>query len=837
MVRVLSLWERVREAEMEDLNALTFGTDVIFWDGIGVVQLLQSVFALESSARAEALEFLRESASNFGLHISEHPTRNGTKGSAQTESSALVKHNVESDKDYQTQENSVQFIDKSCNSVFSNASLDSGDKTILKKCVKFLEPENDEVFNNSTNKCDSKFCTVSNLNDSKVRTRKSRQKNSQSSEGLPNLEHMRNKNETETIVQPSIDNETVTTRETCETKKETVENVDDVETENETLKCPGCMVTCETKQLLFQHFTSHGKASLSCRLCRSNFSNMLHFWKHQKKNECKLSLFKCMECGEKFKYRRHYLKHLLGHNDNNCRYCDEKFSTWVLYKHHLKEKHPDIKMDRDLIPCKFCAMSFRRHLGLYNHYQVEHSKGKFVCLSCGLLLPTKEKYKEHVLVHESEKLWKCKICKMKFYRRQQLLFHVSVHKSGTYRCLTCDITVTSKVDLYKHKKDGHEVKGLEPKFECEICHKNFKKKVVLKNHMATHSKEKKFYCKYCVKSFGTLDALQKHQKRKSHFEKAKIIMPESKYEKVYEDKLICESCGKQYKTQRELTWHLRVHKGTYECEECGKTFTLKVNLKKHIRLHGNKVCVVCELCGNTFNQMSALNEHMLMKHSDVRNAECQVCKKKFKRKSELNRHMRIHEQKRPFVCFCGTAFKQSSHLQTHYKTFHEKNNQGNNLIQTTENLSQVYNEAMVDRQKQMFVSGEQQTNLLTMGNMEAGYGNAGSFETMQVSENMENGSYGLRYSQGEMEPINVTYEELNFEGTQQDKRELVFTSPAIDLSLVAMPEVVESGMSLGGHRDMAESCENFNKLPDDASNLQLVNLSEHIVQEYLLDLP
>lgn len=36
MVRVLSLWERVREAEMEDLNALTFGTDVIFWDGIGV---------------------------------------------------------------------------------------------------------------------------------------------------------------------------------------------------------------------------------------------------------------------------------------------------------------------------------------------------------------------------------------------------------------------------------------------------------------------------------------------------------------------------------------------------------------------------------------------------------------------------------------------------------------------------------------------------------------------------------------------------------------------------------------------------------------------------------
>lgn len=805
--------------------------------------IFQSVLSLDSAEKTKAMEFLKECANNFGLAI---PDQNGNCSATEV----LLANKIGDDlistsevKDVSAAENPSCFNPDRFEIKENGSSSVSKEGELLQNIFESCQNDSKPTNNLKQNEINENSL-IEEKNNVGIKKKNSKSKIKQLHPG--NDSHSLNESctaEDEMLVENSDSlekhNNKVSGDKKTLRKKKRVEN-EYLETENDTMKCPGCMVICDNKTELLQHFTTHGKAPMSCRLCRASFNSMLNFWKHQKKKECKMSLLKCLECGEKFKYRRHYLKHVLGHNDNNCRYCDEKFSTWVLYKHHLKEKHPDIKMERDLIPCKFCAMSFRRHLGLYNHYQVEHSKGKFVCLSCGLLLPTKEKYKEHALVHESEKSWKCKICKMKFYRRQQLLFHVSVHKSGTYKCLTCDITVTSKVDLYKHKKDGHEVKGLEPKFECEICHKNFKKKVVLKNHLATHSKEKKYYCKHCVKSFRTLDALQKHQKRKSHFEKAKIVIPESKYEKVYEDKLICESCGKQYKTQRELTWHLRVHKSIYECHECGKTFTLKVNLTKHIRLHRNKVCVVCELCGNTFNQLSALNEHILMKHSDVRNAECEICKKKFKRKSELNRHMRIHEQKRPFACFCGTAFKQSSHLQTHYKTFHEKNAQQNNLISSgnfgNSATSEVYNESMVDRRKPIYVNGDHGT-LLTLGNIEPDYRNANSFEGMQVNENIEGNSYALRYSQTEMDPINVTYEELNFETSQPDKRELVFTSPAIDLSMVTIPEVVETDMTLAGHRDIAETVETFNKLPDDASNLQLVNLSEHIVQEYLLNLP
>lgn len=796
--------------------------------------MLQSVLSLDSSGRTAAMQFLNDCATNFGLPIPEKVDIATMSEQSHNDKCQLANTNPVKKKNY-----TFNTIEENITTTNNNVPNSNLNENVIKEFSKKSIFDNPKETSNQANSSVEKFIIKSCDN----------QKN-EDLESDKKFKKSDNELDADTV-EPLESNKTNFLKKKVHNKKNTGKNFKSIykesnENENGKFKCPGCSLLFSTKSGLSKHCTTHVDDPVSCKSCKNNFDSVSDFWKHINKKQCKVSLFKCDECGEKFKYRRHYLKHVLGHNDNNCRYCDEKFSTWVLYKNHLKEKHPDIKMERDLIPCKFCAMSFRRHLGLYNHYQVEHSKGKFVCLSCGLLLPTKEKYKEHSLIHESEKTWKCKICKMKFYRRQQLLYHVAVHKSGTYKCLTCDITVTSKVDLYKHKKDGHEVKGLEPKFECEICHKTFKKKVVLKNHMATHSVEKKYYCKYCVKSFRTMDALQKHQKRKSHFEKAKIVLPESKYEKVYEDKLICENCGKQYKTQRELTWHLRVHKSIYECNECGKTFTLKVNLTKHIRLHRNKVCVVCELCGNTFNQLSALNEHNLMKHSDVRNAECDVCKKKFKRKSELNRHKRIHEQKRPFVCFCGTAFKQSSHLQTHYKTFHEKSSGQNNLIET-ETFSGNHNnegyDSISNHRKPIYVNGEQESLLpLTNIERETEFRNSGSYDHIEVNENLENktsyiNNYGLRYPQTVIDPINVGYEDINFGASQADKRELVFTSPAVDLSMVTIPEVVPNDLGLDGHRNITESVETYNKLPDDASNLQLVNLSEHIVQEYLLNLP
>lgn len=444
---------------------------------------------------------------------------------------------------------------------------------------------------------------------------------------------------------------------------------------------------------------------MSCRACRTQCTNLVDFERHKDSKKCKPKTgLVCPDCGDKFKFETHYLRHLAGHKENNCKHCSHKISSRAQYRDHLKRAHPDIKIESDNIPCKFCPMSFSRLNRLYSHYQLHHSKGKFVCTSCGLFLPTKEKHREHVLEHDNEKKWKCNLCTKKFYSKNMLTNHLKGHNSGNYRCLTCDITVASKLELLGHKRDKHQVIGLEPKFECEKCHKMFPKKSVLEKHLSTHSGDKLFSCKHCAKAFGTLYGLTKHQKRETHFNKANAAPPESKYEKIYEDQLVCESCGKQYKTYTQLKAHLRIHKTIYKCDRCDKTFSIKENLRRHIKKHDSTRSAVCELCGDSFSRLGGLHEHTQIKHSNARPAQCPSCPKSFKRRSELNRHKRIHDMVRPFVCSCGQAYRQSAHLRYHQKTAHRKC-----VPETPESIDN-------DREKN-YVSSEHGT-LLSLGNFD-----------------------------------------------------------------------------------------------------------------------
>ena len=90
--------------------------------------------------------------------------------------------------------------------------------------------------------------------------------------------------------------------------------------------------------------------------------------------------------------------------------------------------------------------------------------------------------------------------------------------------------------------------------------------------------------------------------------KRKMIANSSKETKnwcrIYE----CTKCGKAFKSNSELTRHLRVHSGDkpYSCDTCGIVFATSGALSRHLRVHSGDKPYSCDTCGKAFADSSNL---------------------------------------------------------------------------------------------------------------------------------------------------------------------------------------------------------------------------------------
>lgn len=83
--------------------------------------------------------------------------------------------------------------------------------------------------------------------------------------------------------------------------------------------------------------------------------------------------------------------------------------------------------------------------------------------------------------HQNAKLFHCTICDEKFFNNHNLTDHQN---------------------SIRHQRN---LSRREPKkssmYECDFCHKTFKFKSILTNHMRAHSKGNFFYCEDCKRGF------------------------------------------------------------------------------------------------------------------------------------------------------------------------------------------------------------------------------------------------------------------------------------------------------------------------------------------------
>lgn len=138
-------------------------------------------------------------------------------------------------------------------------------------------------------------------------------------------------------------------------------------------------------------------------------------------------------------------------------------------------------------------------------------------------------------------------------------------------------------------------------------------------------------------------------------------------------RLVCEQCGRQYKSKSALDNHVEAHKNVkHPCEICGKNFRSNGHLRAHLTWHKMKsernVEFQCEDCGIVLSSGHALTNHTIRKHGteDMKQFACNQCDRKFVSNWILRLHLIKHAGERKFPCDeCGLAFFEQSALTQH----------------------------------------------------------------------------------------------------------------------------------------------------------------------------
>uniref|UniRef100_A0A4W4GCV0 C2H2-type domain-containing protein n=1 Tax=Electrophorus electricus TaxID=8005 RepID=A0A4W4GCV0_ELEEL len=195
---------------------------------------------------------------------------------------------------------------------------------------------------------------------------------------------------------------------------------------------------------------------------------------------------------------------------------------------------------------------------------------KCVHATCGATFTRQWRLKEHETVHTGECTFQN--CQVTFRKRRMLKLHLAGHGvSKGFRCSkpTCGMTFDTHVARKAHEKT--HAGYCCPHTECQVVEHTWGK---LQKHKAKHPAS--FSCTVCKKSFGKRDSLRRH-KRSHALQKPVLLCPN-------------KGCQAYFSTTFNLEHHIRkVHLQllSHVCSfpGCTKAFAMRQSLVRHLLHH------------------------------------------------------------------------------------------------------------------------------------------------------------------------------------------------------------------------------------------------------------
>lgn len=319
---------------------------------------------------------------------------------------------------------------------------------------------------------------------------------------------------------------------------------------------------------------------------------------------------------------------------------------------------PMTKQSKELFKCYLCQIDQLEKNILIHHLMMDHHDHKSLhCQECNESFEKITVFNKHLGMHDPAKRLKCSVCPLRFRKTSAKVRHESARHG-----------------LHLENQQQSTAKDKTKKHQCPQCEKAFLYISELRRHEKfKHQGVAIARCEICDKTFASERNLTRHLKLHRGDEKPPSLTTRTTSE------IRCNLCLMACTASKDMVTHLKqchpdAEFETFPCQHCDDVFFSAASRANHNNIHSD--IYGCDICGKRHYSKLMLQRHRHAKHAipmnDDQYRDCPVCDKRYIKGADYVRHMRTHEVEKFECVICGRKFREQEQLRIHERIHFEE---------------------------------------------------------------------------------------------------------------------------------------------------------------------